>query len=324
VSEDWAVFSRRLFALYQAAEYEQALEEVREGAGRFPERVATTTFWRACLESRSGDPEAALATLREGVDHGLWWAEDTLRRDDDLEPVWKVPEFEALVEECVRRRERTKGTVAPEVHVREPEHDNGSRPLVIALHGRMGRAEDALGSWRAVVSAGAVLAVPRSVQLLSPDTYGWDDLEAGARQVGDDYARLLAERRFDAEKVVLAGFSQGAALAVIEAVRGDRVPACGFVAVAPSFGEAPRLQQPGVDELKAAAARSLRGCVLTGENDVLLEPTLQFQAAAEAAGLELRVEIEPGLGHEFPPDLDERIPRALDFVLAGTARASTV
>ncbi len=321
---DWAVLSRRLFALYQAGDYGAALEEVREAAPRFPDRVATTTFWTACLQSRSGDPAAGLATLRDGVDSGLWWAEDTLRRDDDLEPLWGLPEFEALVQECARRRERAKGTVASELHVVEPEGGDGSRPLVIALHGRMGRSEDALASWRAVVSAGAVLAVVRSVQPLSPDTYGWDAQETGARQVGDEYARLVAEQRFDPAKVVLVGFSQGAALAVIEAVRGERVPACGFVAVAPSFGEAPRLPMPSDDELRAAAARGLRGYIVTGENDVLLQPTLDFQAAAQRAGLELNLEIEPGLGHEFPPDLDAWIPRVLEIVLAGTPRASTV
>lgn len=315
VTDDWAVLSRRLFDRYQAGEYSAALEIAREAAGRFPDRDATTTFWTACLESRLGDPSAAMGTLRQGLDRGLWWAEDTLRGDDDLEPLWNLPEFDALVEECIRRREQTKGSVPAELHVREPEARDGLRPLVIVLHGRMGRAGDALGSWRSVVWAGAILAVPQSVQLLSPDVYGWDDQKTGARQVGDDYTRLVAEQRFDAAKVVLAGFSQGAALAVIEAVRGERIPACGFIAVAPSFGEAPRLPQPSDDELRAAAARGLRGYVVTGENDVLLAPTLQFKAAAEAAGLELRVEIEPGLGHEFPPDVDKRIPRALDFVL---------
>ena len=80
----WEALAERVFTAYANEDFAAALSAAEEGARRFPERDVHTTYWRACLHARLGDPDAAVRVLREAVERGRWWSSEMLRGDQDL------------------------------------------------------------------------------------------------------------------------------------------------------------------------------------------------------------------------------------------------
>jgi hypothetical protein len=66
--------------------------------------------------------------------------------------------------------------------------------------------------------------------------------------------------------------------------------------------------------LPAAAARRLRAWFLTGDRDFARAAVLETRDVFVSAGVECQLSDVPGVGHGFPPDFDERLPAALDFL----------
>ncbi len=54
---------------------------------------------------------------------------------------------------------------------------------------------------------------------------------------------------------------------------------------------------------------------LTGENDHSLERIREVHQAMTAKGLDCRLRVEAGLGHEFPPDFDVQLATAVEDIL---------
>ncbi|MEX0974385.1 MAG: hypothetical protein WD024_03405 [Bacillota bacterium] len=65
------------------------------------------------------------------------------------------------------------------------------------------------------------------------DQYCWDDETRATADVEQAYARIVKECRFDADRVILGGASQGGRLAILAALRGESVRSRGFIVVVP-------------------------------------------------------------------------------------------
>jgi hypothetical protein len=63
----------RVFKLYAGGEHTSALSLAESGFEQFPNRLATLTYWCACLRSLLGDPASALEDFKDGLAAGLWW-----------------------------------------------------------------------------------------------------------------------------------------------------------------------------------------------------------------------------------------------------------
>jgi dienelactone hydrolase len=259
-------------------------------------------FWAACLQARVGDAGGALGRLRAASDEGMWWAPELLREDEDLEAVWRLDGFEELVSVCERRMVALRAGAEPILRVLEPE---GTRAglVLLALHGRVASAREALDAWGPATSTGAVVAAVGSSQLLGTEAACWDDLDVARRELD------WAQERLPPGRLVLAGFSQGGILAIAEALRGR---ADAFVALAPSVG---RVGMPTLDELRPLLGRpGLRGAIVIGADDFRIDAARELVAAAEEVGMALHFDVVDGLAHAYPPDLAERLPGLLAFV----------
>ena len=288
---------RRMVAAYARGEWTEALEAAEPYAALVPEQ-AEPVYWIACLHARAGDVDRAVATLRAGSERGFWWAPEMLREDPDLEAARAATGFEDVVALSAERMERARADSAPTLLI-EGEGDR----VLLALHGRMGIASEALAAWLPAAGAGFRVASLGSSQVLSSGVAGWDDL-AVARSELD-----WAEERLGVRPRVLGGFSQGGILAIAEAVGGR---ADGFVALSPSVG---RVGMPALEELRPRLGRSgLRGAIVIGADDFRLDAARELAAAADEAGMPLRFDVVDGLDHDYPPDLAERLPELLAFV----------
>lgn len=311
MGDDFMATQEAMFAAYAEGRYREAMELALAVRRRHPSRAARADYWVACLQCRLGDPDEALATLEAGLAAGRWPNPDRLRRDPDLEPIRDLPEMVRILEVSERRRQQQQAGARPELRVLAPPTRSlaARPPLLMALHTRGGDADESLHHWRAAVDAGALLAAPQATRVEGPHEFAWG--ESSEDEIRAHLTALERDRAFDRARLVLAGASQGARLAVSLALRGAPVESRGFIALV----GAPEIDGPLRAAASDAAKRGLRGIFVTGDADVARPGVERAHAALVAAGMAVRLEVVPGLGHAFPADFDARLRAALAFVL---------
>jgi predicted esterase len=300
--------SEEMFKLYGEGKFTEALAFTERLAADFPEQAANTDLWRICLLSVSGSTTEALTAMQKSLAAGMWWSEAQLRGDRDLAALQGDPEFERMLALCRERHAAAQAVAKAGLLVREPE-GKGPHPLLIALHGRGSRPDQDLDHWEPVVVQGWLLALPQSSQLSSPDRYVWDDSQKAVAEITGHFGSLVKRHDVDADHVILGGFSQGAALAIQMALRGD-LPARGFLSVAPG-----RLAAEHLEALaEAAAKRGLRGYLVAGGHDPRYEVFKGIHDVLLKHGMPCMLEDHPDIGHEFPPLFERSLKKALKFL----------
>jgi phospholipase/carboxylesterase len=270
----------------------------------------------ACMLSRAGQSAAAVATLARSAELGFAFT-STLLRDEDLDAIRGASGFAAALDQVrannAAELERAKPLLsnAPLLTF-EPRQKKATgtvaRPLIVALHGYGGTPAPLAELYRAAaVRLGAILVVPRGQEAVGKG-FGWGIVEQAEYLVEQAIARTAAERPVG--PVVLAGFSQGAGVALTIAVRHPERYA-GVVAVAGFFEERlaplPERVAPGFP----------RFCFLNGERDEAAANNRHAALLLKRSGAAVRVRIYPGLGHEYPAveERDRELDLALRFAL---------
>jgi predicted esterase len=293
---------------YGKGAYEECLQLALAARARFPGHRARTTYWIACLQSRTGAPERAVTELREGLDRGDWWSEEWLRTDPDLEAARRLPDFEEIA-----RRSGVAFGEQPTTH-RPPvvlHPDRAPTSILVALHGSAETAERTAPAWRSCVSAGCTLIVPESPYRAMPDDergWSWPSIDASARVVADS-ARTAAPVAEDSLPRVIGGFSQGGRVAARLAIARSPWRWRGAILFGPAAVTA-----RGIETLRSEERP--RFWVFVGENDrACFDGARRFVSDLHATGADAVLETAPDVDHEYPPDIEERLTRALAFVL---------
>lgn len=323
----FAEYRTRVFRFYAEKKYDDALREAREASERFPDYESKTSFWIACLQNRLGNHNEAIHTLERATKRGVWWRADTLR-DHDLDPIRDRPEFRTILEACGRLQLQAPKTAEPALMVRTPTNYTTRRawPALMVFHARYGeRPEISMQEWFPITSSGMILASPWSSQVYAPDGRCWDDLDVAEKDVKWAFSEFSKRYRVDSKKLVLGGFSQGAALSIYS-VLGRLVPCTGFIAVASSDWVRPEeksaRERSGPSRtfesfIQANDCRGLRGAVIIGDKDAFFPKIERLYSLMVERGLDGRFLVEPGVGHEYPPGFGMMLRDAVNFVLTG-------
>jgi predicted esterase len=296
--------SEALFQYYREGKYADALAVAETLAVEYPEREANTYYWRICLYAVTDKKEQALEVFDEALKRGLWWAEERLRSDLDLDSLQGDPEFERLV--TLSEERHMHATAEPQLFVYQPD-GTGPFPLLIVLHARNSSAERDLPFWKFALKHGWVLAMPQSSQPSSPLSFVWDDRDKSMNELEKHLDSLIENYPIDTNKIVVAGFSQGAARA-IELVMSDRIKANGFIAVVPGTID--------IDELNRwTHSVKTRGVLISGGRDPRYEMFQQIKEIFLKRNIPLMFENYPEMSHEFPNDFKTVLRKGLDFIL---------
>jgi len=264
------------------------------------------------LAARAGDPDRAVRALADALSAGHSFAESLLREDDDLAALQGTSEFERLVRESSERHAARLAAIEPRMIVLAPAVEAPVPVgLLLALHGNNARAEDASAQWSPAVDRGWLVALPQASE---PGLDGgvWNDRDHASAQLAAQLEELRRGHALDQERIVLAGFSRGAEIAIWLALTGT-IAARGFIAVAPS----PNAVDFYADAIEQGRDRDARGFMLIGADDQsFCERGRALGDSMRARGLACRVDTVPGLGHAFPERFaTEHLPAALAFVL---------
>ena len=295
--------SEALFQFYQDGKYADALAVAEKLAAEYPQRDGNISYWRICLYAVTGQKELALQAFDEALRRGVWWAEERLRTDSDLDSLQGDPEFERLV--ALSEDKHKQATVDPELFVYQPD-SIGPFPLLIVLHARNSSPERDVPFWKSALKHGWILAMPQSSQPSSPLSFVWDDRERSMNEITKHLDSLVENYPIDTHKIVIAGFSQGAARA-IELVMSQRINADGFIAIVPGTID--------IDELdRWADSTNVKGVLISGGRDPRYEMFQQVKEIFTQKDIPLMFVNYPEMAHEFPNDIEQVLQKGLDFI----------
>lgn len=281
---------RRVCALYEAEQYDEALQALDAGSDGLDDWMAELTLLRACILAVSGDPDRALHVLEDASASGAWWLPEILTDDEDLEALRGRPEFDKLLAVSA---ERVSDDVVPAL-IDVPDQPHG---VVVALHGAGQTAAHAQRDWAGVLERGHALVCVQSSRRMSPKYHTWPDREQAIADIARALAQLPADLR--GLPVVAAGFSAGGRAALDWALTAEPTPAAGVLVLAPALRELP----------DTAAGKLSPATIWIGADDDLLEVVDEMADRLTAFGC--TIEHLPGLGHAFPPGFANQLAKAL-------------
>lgn len=310
MSDDrFRAYREKMFRLYAERRYADALAHVEQGAAQFPQHWADITFWRGCLVTRSGNVPLALQIFNEAAEKGWWWSEANLRRDTDLQPLQGLPEFEHLVDLSRERHAAAQTLSRPQLRIIQPQTGTPPYPILIALHGAAGSADEFASHWHPAAAHGWLVGVPQSSQMSTPTRFEWRDLKTATQEILEHYDTILRCYPSDARRTVLAGFSQGGRTAIWLTLSGI-LPARGFLGIACA------LPDEEIQGLLRDREPKHRGHLIVGTKDYVYEQTLATADLLRTYSMPVDVETIDGLAHEIPADFDKRLPPVLRFLLS--------
>ena len=304
---------KRMDEAYEHGAFEKGLQIALDAIERFPEKPTTTHLWAASFYASLGRTEETLSVLNQGFQRGAWWSADFLI--GEFEDLKDHPTFSRLREAAQEKLEKEKKPAKPELVVRTPTEysDNKRFPLLLVLHGANSNNADTEPHWTRVQHKRQIfMAFLQSSQPVSSDHYVWNNKETALRDIESAYSTLESLYSIDTSKVILAGISAGAEIAMIALFSG-RVSAKGFIAVIPSTGTfIERFVKP--DSL-ASEMNGVKGCIIAGEKDPRFSNTKIIHEFLTKKGVAVQLYSYPELGHSVPEDFDHALTKSVRFVL---------
>lgn len=264
----------------------------------------------ACVEARAGRVDAAIVALRLAAERGFPFVA-TLLRDEDLDRLRGHPGYAAALERVKENNARALEAFRPRVArakviLKPPPDRSRPAPLIVALHPSGGAAATFAPLFVDLAKEmGAALAVPEGLNA-SGDGYDWGVVEQGTLLVEGAVARAKETYAIDANRVILAGYSNGASTALIMALRRPDAYA-GVLSIGGFYEER-------VSPVPSGKALP-RFALLVGQHDDASGSNRRAAAALEASGGAVRLKVFAGLGHALPPDPRGEIRGALRYLL---------
>jgi predicted esterase len=303
--------------LYQQGEYGEALQFLEGSGESYPEYAHLLAYWKMALSTRLGENDQALDHLEALLKTGFWYGETLLRKTPAFQPLQGQERFEKLVELSRRLRLSDPDQKYPLLVL----HSEGQClsggplcPLALALHANAGLATDSLAFWQPIAKSGWLVGVPQSSQAMWKGAYIWDDRQETKQEIQKHYLAMREQYAVDTNRILLAGHSMGGEMA-IELALTNVIPARGFIAIGPGGPWMDDLSnwQPVINNYSGG---DLRGYILAGQEDTSI-PHDNIEALAEMfnlAGIPVDLEEIPHAGHDFSPEYEAAILRALAFV----------
>lgn len=308
-------------AQYLDGAYEDAYNNITNNSSLVNGNEAQVYNFRYSIACKLGNTPLALELFKEAVlDKGYWYACSYLKEDDDLEPLRREPEFEALYEMCYEReimaREETKPTMM--TFLPENQVEMQSQQVLVVLHGNQENAAITKPYWEEALNQGVVLALPQSSQIEFSNAYCWDDLEKSTQESSALFNKIMEEKSVPVSNRILGGFSAGARTSLYAVLTGV-VQVGKLILVSPWFPEIDSWSEI-LEKLKSLDVKLY---LFAGSLDEdCLEGSLKLANWLELNDISHEFNLIPGLDHDYPTDFDHALAEILSEKVLTITRPS--
>ena len=299
--------------MYRSERFWDAYLFMTEHADHVPRNEAQMYDFRASLACRSGRPELGLRLLNEAVlDKGCWYGQEYLFKDEDIRPARELTGFPTLVEVCAEREVQARSQSTSDLVLVKGE-DGARNPLIVVLHGNMQNIPIAREDWR---GADLDLAFIQSSQITFSDAYVWNDLDQGVEDMCSRWKELGSSGEMDGRKVVIAGFSAGARMA-LHLVLNGLVKVDAMILVGPWL---PEMEEWG-HLIREAGERMPGAHIVIGDRDEECLPmAMALYNELRSAKVPTNIRIIEGIDHDYPPGFGAGVLENVKQVMRPTER----
>ncbi|MCB9133950.1 MAG: dienelactone hydrolase family protein [Anaerolineales bacterium] len=303
-------------ALYQNGEFGPALDLLTEIGPQFPADRLEADYLRSCLAVRVDNVPLTYEILDAFYADGIWLAEGIFRASPSFAPLQGLPEFEQRVAAHAELRAQSDPGDPRKLYTLTPDGD-GAAPVILHLHGNGSHPDIELPQWQSAADQGWLVAALASEEVFwAGGRAVWSDHESGEKQLAYHFANLKNDYAIDPSRIILTGFSMGADIALAQTLKGDIVPAQGFLIVAPG---GPMIDEPESFQplIEAAKNRNVRGVIMVSRKDGTIDPDKAAHLAQmlNDGGVPCQFIEYPDEGHFYPADFAKRMGEALAFIL---------
>jgi len=297
---------KEIFHLFEQEKYNKVHSLIEKVQEEFPERLDKTIFWKACVYSKQGNPQKAIAVLEEGLNKGIWWNPLTLIYDEDLRNLQSIEKFKMIVNRCQEILNNLKSTSKPQLFIYGNDKSNTG---IFSLHWRGSNVKDFAPYWFDNELLDQFLfGFPQSSQIFGYNAYCWDNKDIAVEEITTLFKRF--KEKYNTKQEIIAGASQGGRLA-IELVLNDIIASKGFIAVIPSIQNVAAFENL-INENK----KVIKGYIITGDKDSFYNNVVELVKIFEKNNYQCRLIVKEGLGHFFPKDFTDLLKEAIEFVIS--------
>lgn len=199
------------------------------------------------------------------------------------------------------------------VHLPEGYTEDKQYPLFLNLHGDGENIKEHMKYWKPDIflKKDFIVVYIQSSQVIYHNGYGWlkDPLKA-RNEIKDFYDLISQQYSVDKDCIIIGGFS-GGSIASIDITMANEFPVKGFIALCPD--EKP--ESFTKENVHYAMERGIKGVFMEGEYDIPVHDEEEMVNVFKEIGFPYEYYINKGVGHWYPKDLNEKVERALEFIL---------
>lgn len=272
-------------ALYDAKQYDDALNKLQQMKHDFPNRLADIYDYCFFIYKDLKQYEKAFDEIADAVNKGVFLPIGCETMRDGVE---KLEGFKALEQKCEAGIAVLKQNAEAILEIHLPKHEYFGKVL-LALHGNghnLTSYKEVMPA-EAYLKAGFAIAYLQSPTVWSSDGNIWTDDYAKSREaVGEAVGQIMRTCNISENDIVVTGFS-GGAMAALSAVSHGNLDVASIVAFSPG-GDGDYIG----DKLKS----NQKLMVYRGEHEVDIEPLM----AKINHYLKIDLTIIKDIGHAIP------------------------
>ncbi|MEN8155068.1 MAG: MBL fold metallo-hydrolase [Acidobacteriota bacterium] len=312
----WNEFDKKVDQLIESEKNTEAIKLLKESFKNYPEKEFEIYQSIIILYKRAEEIKTSIDMMTEANNKGYYFwlmprerAYNNYRREE-----W----FKKALALNNELRDKAQKLVKPGYKIVLPKKYDVHKkyPLIFIMHGGNQNIEITQKRWRsdelyknnivAFVQSGWTVATKRFRWNLS----GKDLFHEGSAidEVKVLYKEILQKYPVNTDKIVLVGFSQGAALAMNMSIHND-IKCIGVLAGCPFNDD--------IDEAHSLnlKKRDIRFFVFTGDKDFAFKRTKKNMEILKKSGVKVIFKINKNMGHEFSFDIESDIKEALKLIL---------
>ena len=312
----WNEFDKKVDQLIESEKNTEAIKLLKESIKIYPKNEFEIYQSIIILYKRVGEIKISIDMMTEANNKGYYFwlmprerAYNNFRREEWFKKALSVNN--ALRDKVQKLTKPIYKIVLPKAYDAKKKY-----PLIFIIHGGNQSIESAQGRWKSdKLYKNNIIAFVQSGWTVATNSFRWnlsgfDYFHEGTAidEVKALYKEILAKYPVNIEKIVLVGFSQGASLAMNMTIYND-IKCLGVLAGCPFNDD--------IDEKHSLnlKKRNIRFFVFTGDKDRRFEKTVKNMDILKKSGVKVIFKINKDMGHQFSPDIESDIEKALKLIL---------